>query len=94
MKKIYSSFVALLFSSFAFAQICSPVANLILFSNYDGGTLNINLNAPMGPGIKIGVCTYEGVNIVVTPTQLAILVDPINICRRRSQLGQFDLLAN
>lgn len=65
MKKIYSTFAALLFSSFAFAQICSPVANLILFSNYDGGTLNINLNAPMGPGIQIGVCTYEGVNIVV-----------------------------
>lgn len=65
MKKIYSLLVALLFSSFAFAQICNPTANLILFSNYDGGTLNINLNAPMGPGIKIGVCTYEGVNIVI-----------------------------
>lgn len=68
MQKIYSLLIALLFSSLTFGQICSPVSNLILFSNYDGGTLNINLNAPMGPGIKIGVCTYEGVNIVVGGT--------------------------
>jgi hypothetical protein len=67
MKKIYSLSCTLLFASFLSAQtICSPVSNLILFSNYDGGTLNINLNAPMGPGIKIGVCTYEGTNIVIS----------------------------
>lgn len=66
MKKIYSSFIALLFSSFAFAQtICNPTGNLIIFSNYDGGTLNINLDAPMS-NIKIGVLTYEGVNINIT----------------------------
>lgn len=65
-KNYYSLLAALLFSTLGFAQICNPTANLILFSNYDGGTLNINLNAPMGPGIKIGVCTYEGVNIVVS----------------------------
>ena len=66
MKKIYYSLAALLFSSFAFAQtICNPTGNLIIFSNYDGGTLNINLDAPMS-NIKIGVLTYEGVNINIT----------------------------
>lgn len=65
MKKIYPTFIALLFSSFTYAQICNPTGNLIIFSNYDGGTLNINLNAPMS-NIKIGVCTYEGVNINIS----------------------------
>lgn len=65
-KKIYYSFVAFLFSSFAVAQtICNPTGNLIIFSNYDGGTLNINLDAPMS-NIKIGVLSYEGVNINIS----------------------------
>jgi hypothetical protein len=66
MKKIYASFIALLFTSFAFAQtICNPTGNLLIFSNYDGGTLNINLDAPMS-NIKIGVLSYEGVNINIS----------------------------
>lgn len=66
MQKIYASLIAVLFSSFAIAQtICNPTGNLIIFSNYDGGTLNINLDAPMS-NIKIGVVSYEGVNINIT----------------------------
>ncbi len=66
MKKLYALVASLLFASASSAQICNPTGNLILFSNYDGGVLNINLNAPMGPGIKIGVCTYEGVTINIS----------------------------
>ena len=66
MKKNYFLLIALLFSSSAFAQtICNPTGNLIIFSNYDGGTLNINLDAPMA-NIKIGVVGYEGVNINIS----------------------------
>ena len=67
MKKIYSAFFALFFVATSVGQtaICNPTASLILFSNYDGGTLNINLDAPMS-NIKIGVVSYEGVNINIT----------------------------
>ena len=67
MKKIYSLFVVLFVASGLLAQttICNPTANLIIFSNYDGGTLNINLDAPMSD-IKIGVVSYEGVNINIS----------------------------
>src|ERR1043165_6550743 len=65
MKKLYSVFAMCAFIGASFAQICNPTGNLIIFSNYDGGTLNINLNAPMS-NIKIGVCTYEGVNINIS----------------------------
>ena len=66
MKKIYSSFIALLFSSFTFAQIiCNPSGNLILFSNYDGGTLNINVDQNI-PNLKIGIVSYEAVSVAVS----------------------------
>jgi hypothetical protein len=42
--------------------ICNPNANLILYSNYDGGTLNINVDVNI-PNIKIGICSYEAVTI-------------------------------
>ncbi|MFL5764832.1 MAG: T9SS type A sorting domain-containing protein [Bacteroidia bacterium] len=65
MKKLYSATLALAFSVVSYAQICNPTGNLILFSNYDGGVLNINLDAPMS-NIKIGVCSYEGVTINIS----------------------------
>jgi hypothetical protein len=49
--------------AFAFAQItCTPGGNLFVYSNYDGGVLNIDVNVNI-PNIKIGVCTYEPVTI-------------------------------
>jgi hypothetical protein len=65
MKKIYAAALAIFFTGASFAQICNPTGNLILFTNYDGGTLNINLDAPMS-NIMIGVCSYEGVNINIS----------------------------
>lgn len=36
--------------------------NLVVFANYDGGVLNINVDQNI-PNLKIGVCTYEPVTI-------------------------------
>jgi hypothetical protein len=44
------------------AQVCNPNGNLIIFTNYDGGILNINVDVNI-PNLKIGVCTYEPVQI-------------------------------
>jgi len=68
MKKIY----ALLFSIFlafgSFAQtICNPSGNLMIFTDYDGGILNINVDANI-PNFKIGICSYESVQINITGT--------------------------
>ncbi len=51
------------FSPLAMAQlICSNNGNLILYTNYDGGVLNINVDVNM-PNIKIGIVTYEAVEV-------------------------------
>ena len=47
------------------AQLCNPNGNLIIFTNYDGGQLNINVDANI-PNLKIGVCTYEPVQITIS----------------------------
>ncbi len=44
---------------------CSPSGNTIIFSNYDGGFLNINVDVNI-PNLKIGVVTYEPVVITLT----------------------------
>lgn len=55
-------FTLLLFES-AFAQnICNTNGNLIVFSNYDGGVLNISIDQNI-PDLKIGICTYEPVQV-------------------------------
>ncbi len=52
-------------NSFAQNPACSPNGNLLLFSNYDGGELNINIDQNI-PNLKIGVCTYEPVRITIS----------------------------
>jgi gliding motility-associated-like protein len=58
--------IALLYYN-AVAQIptCSPTGNILIFSNYDGGELNINIDQNI-PNLKIGVCTYEPVRITIS----------------------------
>ncbi|MCA6364469.1 MAG: T9SS type A sorting domain-containing protein [Bacteroidetes bacterium] len=46
---------------------CDPNGNVIIYSNYDGGILNINVDQNI-PNLKIGVCTYEGVTINISGT--------------------------
>jgi hypothetical protein len=67
MKKLYFSISAMLFFAVgAKAQaFCNPSGNVIIYSNYDGGILNINVDQNI-PNLKIGVCTYESVKIQIS----------------------------
>lgn len=59
-------FIFLLSTSFfgqaSFTPNCDPNGNWILFANYDGGNLNIVVDQNI-PNLKIGICTYEPVNV-------------------------------
>ena len=41
---------------------CDPNGNWLRFANYDGGNLNIVVDQNI-PNLKIGICTYEPVNV-------------------------------
>ncbi|MBC8048432.1 MAG: T9SS type A sorting domain-containing protein [Fimbriimonadaceae bacterium] len=57
-----------LFSATLFAQgICSEAGNIIIFSNYDGGELNINIDEDIA-NIQIGICSYESIEINISGT--------------------------
>jgi gliding motility-associated-like protein len=43
-------------------NFCDPSGNWVLFANYDGGNLNIVVDQNI-PNLKIGICTYEPVNV-------------------------------
>lgn len=47
------------------AQICNPSGNLIIYSNYDGGILTINVDQNI-PNLKVGICTYEPIQVTFT----------------------------
>nr|WP_294859346.1 PKD domain-containing protein [uncultured Fluviicola sp.] len=47
---------------YANAQVCNPNGNIVIFSNYDGGFLNINVDVNI-PNLKIGVVSYEAVEV-------------------------------
>jgi len=69
MKKIYSLFFAGLISQFSVhaqtVPFCDTTANVIIYSNYDGGTLNINVDKNI-PNLKIGITTYEAVKVIIS----------------------------
>lgn len=46
---------------------CNTEGNIVVFSNYDGGILNINVDQNI-PNLKIGICSYEAVDIRITGT--------------------------
>ena len=46
-------------------SICNPIGNLAVFSNYDGGILTINVDQNI-PNLKIGICTYEPIQVSFT----------------------------
>lgn len=60
MKKILTLIAFL--PTLGFAQICNPNGNIVIFSNYDGGILNIDVDVDI-PNLKIGIISYEGVTI-------------------------------
>lgn len=65
MKTIFSYFLFLISVSLYAQPACSPSGNTLVFANYDGGVLNINVDVNI-PNLKIGVCTYEPVTINLT----------------------------
>jgi hypothetical protein len=66
MKKLLLAFFSFCIVHVAEAQtFCNPNGNLIIYSNYDGGILNIDVDVNI-PNLKIGVVTYESVQINVT----------------------------
>lgn len=55
-------------SVFTFAQtICNSGGNLIIFTNYDGGPLNINVDVNI-PNLKIGIVGYHAVAANISGT--------------------------
>jgi gliding motility-associated-like protein len=44
---------------------CNGNGNLVIYSNYDGGILNINCDVDI-PDLRIGICTYEPVEINIS----------------------------
>lgn len=49
----------------SFGQICNPNGNLIIYSNYDGGILTINVDQDI-PNLYIGISTYEPIQVDFT----------------------------
>ncbi len=45
--------------------ICSPQGNVILYSNYDGGPLVIDVDVDI-PDLRVGIISYEFVKVVFT----------------------------
>jgi gliding motility-associated-like protein len=66
MKNLRFFIFTLFFWSFnGTAQICNPAGNLIIYSNYDGGILTINVDQNI-PNLKVGICTYEPIQVNFT----------------------------
>ncbi len=66
MKKLFSTlFLSFLVLSISAQTICNPTGNLVIFTNYDGGPLNINVDVNI-PDLKIGVVSYRAVSVNIT----------------------------
>ena len=69
MKKLYFSSLLSFITVILSAQtiICNSNGNSMIFTNYDGGYLNINVDVNI-PNLKIGVVSYEGTIITLSGT--------------------------
>ena len=56
------------------AQICNANGNVVVFSNYDGGVLNIDVDVDI-PNLKIGVVSYEAVTVNLSGTYVGNVVE-------------------
>lgn len=48
-------------------QVCDTSGNLMIYSNYDGGILSINVDVNI-PNLRIGVLSYEFTRVVISGT--------------------------
>jgi len=69
MKHCFTTFIIAILAVMSQAQgtLCNSSGNIVLFTNYDGGILTINVNQNI-PNLKIGVVSYEAVAITITGT--------------------------
>lgn len=68
MKKFLLILLIAFNAHFSFSQtICNTSGNLMMYTNYDGGTLIINVDANI-PNLKIGIVSYEAVAVYITGT--------------------------
>lgn len=65
MKKILLAIVSIVIYNLSYSQFCNSNGNLIIYSNYDGGTLTINVDQNI-PNLKIGIISYEAVSVTFT----------------------------
>ena len=75
----FTFFLSLHYVNCAYAQStftpnCDPTGNWILFANYDGGNLNIVVDQNI-PNLKIGICTYEPVNVTFSGSFVNIVTE-------------------
>jgi len=66
--KIFDLFLLFFLSGFSISSarvICNPEGNLIVYSNYDGGVLKIDIDQDI-PDLNIGVSSYEPIYIEIT----------------------------
>jgi hypothetical protein len=63
--KLHLTLALSIAASTAMAQFCNTSGNVIIYANYDGGELNINVDEDI-PDLHIGVCTYEDCIINIT----------------------------
>ena len=56
-----------LFPILGYAQgtICDPLGNVVIYSNYDGGALSINVDQDI-PDLRIGIVSYEFSRITIS----------------------------
>jgi hypothetical protein len=63
--KLHLTLALAIVASAAMAQFCNTSGNVIIYANYEGGELNINVDEDI-PDLHIGVCTYEDCIINIT----------------------------
>lgn len=65
MKNIQYIIIFIFSSLITSAQVCNPAGNLVIYSNYDGGILTINVDQDI-PNLYVGICTYEPIEVTFT----------------------------
>lgn len=78
MKKhllLFSILISIIAVSNLSAQgICNPSGNILVYSNYDGGTFTINIDENI-PNIRIGLCSYEDLHVTISGTYAGNVVE-------------------